>query len=245
MATVHTGNHTAYDVPTNVQAVVRDRVRWGPVVAGLFAALSTLAVLAVLGVAIGLSSIDANDSARAFGIGAGIWTLVSVLIAFFVGGLISAFTAATPASAVTGDGHLRKHNGLLQGAMVWMVAIPLSVYFIAGGIGSALSVAGRTAATGAEAASNAAGAMVQDQDVELSRGGADVNSPTTVPSGLRDAAQSAQQQVQQAVTPERVEKAGDYAGGAAWGTLVSMIIGLGAASFGGLVGGRARTATVV
>ena len=59
-----------------------DRVRWGPVVAGLFVALATLAVLATLGVAVGFSAADRNDSASTFGIGAGIWGAASALVAF-------------------------------------------------------------------------------------------------------------------------------------------------------------------
>ena len=59
----------------------RDLVRWGPVIAGLFAALATLASLTVLGLAIGLSSYTAGDQASSFGIGAGIWGAISALIA--------------------------------------------------------------------------------------------------------------------------------------------------------------------
>src|SRR3712207_2704601 len=58
----------------------KDLVRWGPVIAGLFAALATLATLSVLGLAIGLSAYDAGDPASNFGIGAGIWGAITALI---------------------------------------------------------------------------------------------------------------------------------------------------------------------
>src|SRR4051812_24378559 len=45
-----------------------DRVRWGAIFAGLFAAMSALVVLSLLGLAIGLSSVDAGDRPANFGI---------------------------------------------------------------------------------------------------------------------------------------------------------------------------------
>ncbi|MGN6625952.1 MAG: hypothetical protein ACTHLN_04975, partial [Tepidisphaeraceae bacterium] len=93
--------------------VSMDRVRWGPVIAGLFVALATLVVLATLGVAVGFSSADQNSSASSFGIGAGIWGAATALIAFFVGGMVAARSAATPVTAIDTHGHLKSDNGLL------------------------------------------------------------------------------------------------------------------------------------
>jgi len=143
---------TSYPVSepnVNINAAIAtptDRVRWGPIIAGLFAALSTLAVLTVLGVAVAGSTYDPGDSARAFGIGAGIWSTISALIAFFIGGWL-----ASRSAAVRSEG-----SGLLNGAMVWVVAIPLMLYMIMGGVGSLFHAAGSAAATGAQVASNTA-----------------------------------------------------------------------------------------
>ena len=41
-----------------------DRVRWGPIIAGLFVALSALTLLGLLGAAIGLSISDTGDNTR-------------------------------------------------------------------------------------------------------------------------------------------------------------------------------------
>src|SRR5687768_5733380 len=41
-----------------VRGTPTDRVRWGPILAGTFAALTTLAILSTLGAAIGFSSYD-------------------------------------------------------------------------------------------------------------------------------------------------------------------------------------------
>src|SRR3712207_507609 len=102
------------DVDTTVVTPV-DRVRWGAIFAGIFAALSTLLVLTLLGIGIGAASFDPGDRASGFGIGAGIWSGVSLLLAFLVGGFVAARTAA-----VTGQ-----RNGALNGALMWAVAIPL------------------------------------------------------------------------------------------------------------------------
>src|SRR5688500_14685733 len=118
-----------------VNVTPTDRVRWGPIIAGLFTALSVLALLGTLGLAIGFSSYDANDRLRNFGIGAGVWGAISALLAFFLGGMIDARTAA-----VAG-----RNNGALQGAMVWVVAIPLLIYAVSGLVGSAARTAASTA----------------------------------------------------------------------------------------------------
>ncbi len=58
--------------------LARDRVRWGPIWAGLFTALTTLIILSLLGVAIGLTAVDPRAAAQGnppqgIGIGAAIW----------------------------------------------------------------------------------------------------------------------------------------------------------------------------
>ena len=95
------------DIDTTVVNTPTDRVRWGPILAGLFAAMSVLIVLSVLGLAVGLSNVDAGDRPANFGIGAGIWGAVSALLAFFFGGWMAARTSA-----------VRVGNGALQGSMV-------------------------------------------------------------------------------------------------------------------------------
>ncbi len=74
------------EVDATIVATPTDRVRWGAIFAGLFAALAVLIVLGVLGLAIGLSSYNAGQPAANFGVGAGIWGAISALIAFAIGG---------------------------------------------------------------------------------------------------------------------------------------------------------------
>src|SRR5688572_27714281 len=118
-AGMSTGRDPSVEVNT---AIVNptDRIRWGPILAGVFAAMTAMAVLSVLGAAIGMSAYDANDDARHFAIGAGIWGAITMLIAFALGGWLTARSAA-----VRG-----RNNGLLNGAMVAGVGIPLMLFLL-------------------------------------------------------------------------------------------------------------------
>jgi len=227
-----------YSTPStvNVSAIAgapTDRVRWGPIIAGLFAALTTLAVLAVLGIAVAGSAYDPGDNARNFGIGAGIWGAVSMLLAFFIGGWLAARAAAVKGTS----------NGVMNGAMVWVVAIPLMLYVLMGGIGALFRTTAGAVATGTQAAStvagNTAGAVANSTDpAERARLEGEAR---TAGAKIQADAQDAANKVTAAVkNPANQEKVADTTAKSAWGTLVSMLLGLGAAAVGGLVGTRDR-----
>jgi hypothetical protein len=99
-------------------------VHWGSVFAGLFVALSVMALLSALGAAIGATAYDPGDDARRWGIGTGIWALISALISFIVGGFVAARTS----------GHTDRQNGLFHGFMVWAVTIPLLAFLVGSGL---------------------------------------------------------------------------------------------------------------
>jgi hypothetical protein len=201
-----------------------DRIRWGAVLAGLFASLTTLVVLGVLGLALGLTSYDAGDPLSSFGLGAGIWSIVSTILAFLLGGWLAARTAAT-----RGRG-----NGVLNGAMVWVVAIPLVLYLLSAGLGSLLNTAGDVAATGAAAVAPAAAAAVDNAAAPAAQATA---------QDLGAAAQAAVVAAGEQVTPGSIEDATETASSAAWGMLIALLLGFGAAALGGLLGARSNGAT--
>ena len=111
---------SVYD-PSGVTAAVlpdgapslRSRVSWGAVFAGAVVAITTGLMLQALGAGIGATTVDAvagdTPSASSFSIGAGIWMLVSNLIALALGG----YTAARLSG--TGD----NTDGTLHGLAVW------------------------------------------------------------------------------------------------------------------------------
>jgi hypothetical protein len=110
------------------RAPVRDRIRWGPIIAGLATTIMTLIALTVLGLAIGLSVFEPTDVGQDVGTAAGIWAAASAVIAFFVGG----WMAGTSVSLFGED------NGMLNGFMVGAAALALIAVLTAFGAGNLL-----------------------------------------------------------------------------------------------------------
>jgi len=108
-------------------APARDKVRWGPILAGLIATIASMLVLTVLGLAVGLSVFDPGDGDGA-GTSAVIWSALSALIAFFIGGWVTGKTAA-----VHGD-----DNAILNGLMVGATALALVLWLAGMGLGNLL-----------------------------------------------------------------------------------------------------------
>jgi len=167
-----------------------DRVRWAAVLTGLVVALITVALLSVLGLAIGFTTITPGNIAGALEPGTSVWSAISVLIALVVGGWAAARTAAVPGRA----------NGALNGAMVWVATTLLVFALLGSGIATLAAVAGSIVTTGTQLAA-------------LLTGQAAANAPELF-----------------------------YAGSiAAWGTLLLLLLGLVAATLGGLLGARSVT----
>jgi hypothetical protein len=118
-------------VPVAGVSVPRDSVRWGPVWAGLFTALTVFLVLELLAYGLGLltsttiAGVSASDASP--------WISgVLGLIAFFVGGFV-----AERSSAARGGG-----AGLLNGFMVWALGTGLILVLSALGLGSLFGALG-------------------------------------------------------------------------------------------------------
>lgn len=104
----------------------RDRIRWGPIVAGLVSAIAAMLVLSVLGLAIGLSALKDRADGSDIASSAAIWSAVSALISFFIGGWVAGRTSA-----------VRKGElGLLNGLMVGAAALTLLLYLTGSGVGN-------------------------------------------------------------------------------------------------------------
>jgi hypothetical protein len=123
----YAGTAVGEDVP-----VVRNRVQWGPILAGLATAIGTLVILTVLGIAVGASVLDRNDPAEEIGTGAAVWGAASLVVAFFLGGLVAAKSAA-----VAGPG-----TGMLNGLMVGFAGLVVVLWLTAFGLGNLFGVIG-------------------------------------------------------------------------------------------------------
>jgi len=111
---------------------VKNRVQFGPILAGVLTAITTLLILTVLGLAIGSSALEPREVGEGVGFGAAIWGIVSALIAFFLGGWVAAKTAA-----VAGAG-----SGLINGLMVGAAVIALALWLTGSGVGALLGTLG-------------------------------------------------------------------------------------------------------
>jgi len=225
----------------SVATAALDRVRWTSVIAGFFTVLATIILLTVLGVAIGLSTVDA-DNPRGFALGLSIYGAITALVAFLLGGYVSARTAA-----VAGSG-----NGILNGAMVWIITIPFMVYALGNGIGSLLGttvdLTSKAATIGAQVAAPAvaevAGQVAANPTaaagaVDAASGAAAgaTTDPNTVPGQAQAVVATAQNQIQ-SVTPAQVEQTAQDVSNVAWVTLLALGLSAGAAIIGGLAGAR-------
>lgn len=86
-------------------------IRWSAVLAGTAVAVGLWGVFQLLGVGAGLAALDPDDvrSAKGAAIGMGVWSVLSPLIATFVGGFIAARLANT----------YDKRNAAAHGLVVW------------------------------------------------------------------------------------------------------------------------------
>src|SRR5436190_4905002 len=114
--------------------LARDRVRWGPIWSGFFTAVTTMILLGLLGLAVGLTTVNAGTAAAAggppaqTGAAAGIWGGISAIIAFFLGGMVAAWTAAV----------FDRKWGMWNGLMVFLFALPIMLWLATQGLSAVL-----------------------------------------------------------------------------------------------------------
>ena len=109
-----------------------DRVRWGPVWAGLVTALGLFILLSAAAVAIGAQAVESGAEADAAGTGTGIASAIIALLAFFVGGYIASRSAAV----------MERGYGALNGFLVWGLGVVLILALAAFGLGSLFGASG-------------------------------------------------------------------------------------------------------
>lgn len=130
MSTLETLGGSETVAGTAPEALRMTRVSWGAIFAGVVVALIVQVLLAMLGVGIGVATLDPgtgdNPAASSFSIVAGIWYVVTGLIAAFAGGYISSRMS----------GRSEATTGALHGLTTWAFTTLLVVYFLTSTIGS-------------------------------------------------------------------------------------------------------------
>jgi hypothetical protein len=121
------------------------KVSWGGIFGGVLVAVGLLFLLAALGVAVGISATDPGQTqASTLGAGAGIWTGLSLLVALFVGGMVS-----------TRIGNISDGTtGFFEGALVWVVSMLLMVYLASSGVSLIAGTATRLVGGATQAATS-------------------------------------------------------------------------------------------
>ena len=91
-------------LPSRYEETVRfplgPRIRWGGIVAGVVAAFAVILLCTMLGLAVGISTLNTpmllnTETLQDFATTAGIWTGVIILIAYFVAGTVSTKVCAS------------------------------------------------------------------------------------------------------------------------------------------------------
>lgn len=133
------------------------RVSWGGIWGGVLTGIGVLLLLAALGLAIGITAVDPRETqVQRLGLGAGIWAGASLLVALFVGGMVSTRIGMV----------YDKATGVFEGALVWILSLLLMGYLAASGIGLVAGGAFRLVG----GATQAIGSMVGGGGMELSSG---------------------------------------------------------------------------
>jgi hypothetical protein len=178
----------------DARTIALNRISWGAVLAGVALTLVVQLLLNLLGVGIGMASLDPgaadNPAARSLSIAAGIWYVVSGIISAYAGGYFAGRLSGSPLGPV----------GALHGITTWAVTTLVVLYLLTtaignlvGGVFSTVSGAvgglGRTAATVVETAAPGLADTADpfsaiEQEIRGATGGTD-------PQALRDAAVAA------------------------------------------------------
>ena len=129
-ATVVDPAHTSSSVVDDAHAILVNKVSWGAIFSGVALALIVQVLLTMLGVGIGVATLDPgtgdNPAASTFSIAAGIWYVVSGLIAAFAGGYVAARMSGKTAAT----------SGALHGLTTWAVTTLLVLYFLTSSVGA-------------------------------------------------------------------------------------------------------------
>jgi hypothetical protein len=118
------------DLDTQANAILLNKVSWGAIFAGVVVALIVQVLLTMLGAGIGVATLDPgasdNPAASTFSIAAGVWYVLSGIVAAYVGGYIAARMS----------GKTIPTAGALHGLTTWAFTTLLVLYMLTSTVGS-------------------------------------------------------------------------------------------------------------
>lgn len=186
---------TAISASDDLRTIMLHEISWGAVIAGAIIGLVVQLILNLVGLGIGLSTVDAvagdSPSAASISMGAGLWWVISGIVAAAIGGYLAGRLSGKPSQSTTA------YHGLIS----WAVSVLVIVYLVSsaasgvvggafsgattmlGGAGKAIGGSAQTAVQAAAPSLNSINdpmSRIEDQ-VRSAWGGQD-------PAALRDAA---------------------------------------------------------
>ncbi|RWI11875.1 PhnA-like protein [Mesorhizobium sp.] len=169
----------------DAHTILLNKVSWGAIFAGVVVALVVQVLLTMLGAGIGIATLDAgtgeNTEASTFSIAAGIWYILSGIVAAFVGGYIAARMS----------GKTLPTTGAFHGLTTWALTTLLVLYFLTSTVGAIVGGAfsGIASAVGglSETVAQTAAPIVAEAN-PLEAIEAQVRSTGTDPEALNNAA---------------------------------------------------------
>jgi hypothetical protein len=126
-------------VATGRVAEYHDRVRWGPIIAGLLVSLATQLILSSIIAAVAAGTVESSGAPRTIAPNAagnaGLWSTIALLISLFTGGWVTARAC----------GPMNRNTALLNGAILWATTLAVSSWLLASGVSGAFGVAASNA----------------------------------------------------------------------------------------------------
>lgn len=168
------GYGTVEPATTSQVVEYHDRVRWGPVVAGFVVALGLQLVLSALGLAFGFYTLSTlttpTGSLADAGLGVGIWTIISLFISLFLGGLTTARAC----------GPMTRRSAILNGGVLWGLTLVFGSWLLASGVTGAFGAVLNLGTAASQVLVPPGGVTVPP----------DVTAPEVTPEQVRQAAES-------------------------------------------------------
>lgn len=172
-------DYTAEGVNRRVDNTWYKKLSWGAVFAGVLIALVFMLLLNLLGIGIGLGSINPTTEQNpmsGLGTGAIIWWVASNVIAIFAGGYIAAKLSGKPIRSI----------GVIHGLLTWCVYTLISFWLlttalggIISGVGSVISQTLSTVGSGVESIVGGSNGQNQQQDQNQAQSGLNVGQITS------------------------------------------------------------------
>jgi ElaB/YqjD/DUF883 family membrane-anchored ribosome-binding protein len=212
------GSYARTDVYTEAGTVWYKKLSWGAILAGVLISLVSMLVLNLLGIGIGLASINPvaeQNAMSGIGTGAIIWWIISNLISIFAGAFIAARVAGIPLGSIS----------IIHGVLSWCAftlilfwLLTTTVGSIISGVGSVISQTLSTVGSGVEAiidnpGNNQNQNMNQNQNLQSSISVGQITTeikqilrqtedPQLQPDSVRQTAQQSIQNIRQSLRNE-------------------------------------------